>query len=207
MKKQLVSFLKAKELDGLCLGYANGHPGSGLGEKYATAIMNNALELYENFKDGDTIAFSLLHLLTEGIGADYIGDITAQIIKEQIYKYTEMQAKEMQIPTEIFKDLIIGKVFSLPVHPNPFKKRIPILFVPKSILSSLPVDANLEYVFNGYISDNDNIRNTTNFKNIHLKEYQQNALEILQEKENMIIYLRYSYSNIFNAKILINLFL
>ena len=162
MKKNLIKFLQAKELDGLCLGYAHGNPGIGLGKKYATAIMNNAIELYDNYEDGDETVFSLLHLLTEGIGADYIGDITSQIIKEQIYKYTEQQANDLNIPTEKFDNLIEDKTYNLPVHPQPFNKRIPIVFVPRNILSALPVDADMEDIFKGYLSDNDIIRDDVN---------------------------------------------
>lgn len=162
MKSNLTKELSAPDLEGLMLGYAGHNPGRGATGSYAKAIMDNAFEIYENY-DGDSTIFSLLNLLTEGIGADYIGDITSQIIRKQIYKFTEVVSKKMKIGTELF--IIEGEKYHLPIHPNPpIRKRIPILIVPNDILSQLPTDANFDYVFGGFLNDNDEIRSNVNTK-------------------------------------------
>jgi hypothetical protein len=162
MKENLAEDLSAPDLEGLMLGYAGHNPGRGATGSYTKAILNNAFEIYENY-DGDSTIFSLLNLLTEGIGADYIGDITSQIIRKQIYKFTENISKTMKISTELF--IIEGEKYQLPLHPDPpVKKRIPILIVPNDILSQLPTDANFDYVFGGFLNDNDKIRSNVNKK-------------------------------------------
>lgn len=162
MKSNLAKELSAPDLEGLMLGYAGHNPGRGATGTYAIAIMNNALEIYENY-DGDSTIFSLLNLLTEGIGADYIGDITSQIIRKQIYKFTEIVSKNLKIDTEPF--IIEGEKYKLPLHPNPpIRRRIPILIVPNDILSQLPTDANFDFVFGGFLNDNDEIRSNVNKK-------------------------------------------
>ena len=174
MKKNLAKDLSAPDLEGLMLGYASHNPGRGVTGTSAISIMNNAIELYENY-DGDSTIFSLLNLLTEGIGADYIGDITSQIIRKQIYQFTEEVAKDMGINTELFK--IEGIEYFLPVHPDPpLRKRIPILIVPNDILSQLPADANFDYVFENFINDNDVIRSDVNKKiGTIFKTYEEKA--------------------------------
>ena len=174
MKSNLINELSAPDLEGLMLGYAGHHPGRGATGSYAKAIMDNAFEIYENY-DGDSTIFSLLNLLTEGIGADYIGDITSQIIRRQIYRFTETVSKNLKINTEQF--FIEGEKYKLPVHPNPpVRKRIPILIVPNDILSQLPTDANFNYVFGGFLNENDEIRTNVNKKiAIIFSKYEEKA--------------------------------
>lgn len=171
MRKNLIKYLEAPDLDGLCLGYADGNPGRGVAGKNANLIMENAIELYEN--SSNPIVFSLLHLLTAGIGADYIGDITSQIIRKQIYEYTELSAKEIGLRTEEFE--LDSIKYMLPKHPSPPKKkrRTPILLVPMDILNPLPVEANFDAIFNGFLDDNELIRTGVN----------QNIAAILQNNE------------------------
>ena len=157
-KQNIVQELTAKEPVGLGLGYSKfGTNGQGVGSFNAEVLFKNALDIYKCVPDIGEEAFSLLNILSEGIGADYIGDITANIIWEELASFTEDIAKKLNIPTEPF--MIKENNFMLPKHPNSIKRKAyPVLFVPRNILSDLPKDADMNDVLGGYVDKNAKIR-------------------------------------------------
>lgn len=162
-RKTIINKLTAKEPAGLGLGYSKvGTNGQGVGKYNAKILFNNALDIYKCVPDIGEKAFSLLNILSEGIGADYIGDITANIILKELASFTENIAKKLNIPTKKFK--IKEKEFKLPIHPKSKQHKNYILFVPQDILSDLPTDASMENVFEGYIDRNEIIRTGVNEK-------------------------------------------
>ena len=167
--QNIVNKLIAKEPVGLGLGYSkSGTKGLGVGKHNAEILFKNALDIYTCVPDIGEEAFSLLNILSEGIGADYIGDITANIIWEELSQFTEIIAKKLNIPVESF--LIKEKRFMLPKHPNSTtRNKYPLILVPKDILSDLPKDVDMYDVLTGYADQNQKIRNDVNEK-IYISE-------------------------------------
>lgn len=164
MQKSIIKKLSAPEPNALCLGYSkNDNNGQGVGRVNAKLLFDNAVEIYTMLPTIGSTVFSLLGLLTEGIGADYIGDITANIIWKELCCFTENISEEMKINVREY--ILNDHKFYLPMHPNATEKNnFPILFVPKDILTDLPKDADFEYVFNGYTNENEGIRDGVNDK-------------------------------------------
>lgn len=194
-KKNLIKKLCHKEIVGLCLGYSDsGKSGSGIGPKAAERILDTAERLFSNNLDNPAI-FSLIPLLTVNIGPDFISDMTARIILPQLLNFTDEMATKLNIP--VFKtSKIKGKNYNLPKHP--FVKGY-ILLVPDDILNPLPLEVNLEDVFNGY-SPSDEIRYRVNedVANIlkihkkaqdrkkHLEKYLLNHKDIMNDLANYV---------------------
>lgn len=157
-KQNIIQKLTAKEPVGLGLGYSKSNTnGQGVGTCNAEILFKNALDIYKCVPEIGEEAFSLLNILSEGIGADYIGDITANIIYEELASFTENIAPKLNIPTESFS--INDNNFMLPRHPNSTKRRIyPVLLVPREILSDLPKEVDMESIFEGYVDKNQKIR-------------------------------------------------
>lgn len=157
-KQNIIHNLTAKEPVGLGLGYSKfGTNGQGVGSFNAEVLFKNALDIYKCVPDIGEEAFSLLNILSEGIGADYIGDITANIILKELASFTESIAKKIGLTTESFS--IKNSTFMLPKHPNSTKRNTyPILLVPRNILSDLPKDVDINDVLEGYVDKNAEIR-------------------------------------------------
>ncbi len=193
-KQNIIKKLTAKEPVGLGLGYSkSGTNGQGVGKYNAEILFKNALDIYKCVPNIGEEAFSLLNLLSEVIGADYIGDITANIIMYELVKFTESTAKKLNISTEKF--IMNGSEFMLPVHPNStIKKRYPVLLVPKDILSELPKDADMKDVLEGYADKNRQIRtdidekilNILKQEHIEKKDKQIQIFDILKEIPELI---------------------
>ena len=158
--KNLIREIKSTEKKGLCLGFANGNNrGRGIGPKLAAQILNNAKDIILTGID-NPIIFHSLFLLEEGIGPDFISDMTAKIIEKSLFEYTQKISKALSIPTHIW--YINNESYRLPKHP---KEETYINFVPLDILSQIPVDNDFETVIRGFISinpTNDEIRDNVN---------------------------------------------
>ncbi len=142
-KNNLIQKLQFKEINGLCLGYAfKNNKGRGIGKKIAKQILDRAIELIERGAKDSNI-FNILFLLEENIGADFISDMTANIIYEPLCKFTEDKSIRLNIPTKKFGN------FNLPEHPLENGK--PILLLPLDILSELPLEDDTKNVFNMFI--------------------------------------------------------
>lgn len=157
-RQNIIQKLTAKEPVGLGLGYSKSNTnGQGVGSSNAEVLFENALDIYKCVPDIGEEAFSLLNILSEGIGADYIGDITANIIWEELASFTEDVARKLNLPTEVF--CINDKNFMLPKHPNSTKRTVyPVFLAPREILSDLPKDVDMESVLEGYVDKNQKIR-------------------------------------------------
>lgn len=209
MQENMIRKLSAPEPNGLCLGYSKKDTnGQGVGKTNAKLLFDNAVEIYTILPKIGSAVFSLLGLLTEGIGADYIGDITANIICKELYRFTEDISKEMKI--NVRKYILKDNVFYLPMHPNATEKyNFPILFVPKDILTDLPKDADFEYVFSGYVNENEEIRDGVNDKisdilksNFKKAEKQKEILKLIKENgekiEDFMRYLKSVNGKVYN---------
>ena len=127
------------------LGYTtHGTKGSGSGRGYAKKI-----------RDGITVAIAAgldkpehieeIGILCEGIGADRISDIVANVLKPRFVEYTQEVAHRHSIQMQLFNidhyemDFdyyrAVNKRVNLPATPN----GEPIILVPERILSTLPI--------------------------------------------------------------------
>ncbi len=123
------------ELKSLHLGYSvKGKPGRGIGKVLAQEIAETAFEI---IKAGikDPAIFKLVGIFQEGIGADFISDMTACIIKDDIIEYTQRVAKSLFIKTIAYHHN--EKIYELPYSERMNKIRLE-LFVPKGLLRDLP---------------------------------------------------------------------
>lgn len=127
--------LHFKEIDLIGLGYSvSSTSGNAIGNIHARTLINTSKELIDAGITDPTI-FELLGLFEEGIGADRISDATALIISEHLIKYSARITRNLNIKNMV-KLKFSNSEYSIPR--NAITKK-PIIFVPKDILSPLPV--------------------------------------------------------------------
>lgn len=168
--KKARSLLLFPEVGELCLGYTRGGTrGSGSGRGFSNQIYNS---MWEMIKRGikDIRHFEELGIFNEGIGADRISDMTANLIKSQLILYTQKVCKTYNIQTTYKKvrnsnfDHENGRWFSekvkLPINPI---NRHPIILVPESFLDYLP-EINSEDFWDYLVSfENERLRSDLNY--------------------------------------------
>lgn len=179
-QEDLISKFFAKGIPYLCLGYSSsGERDSGIGHEGAKRIFKKAEKLFSLSIDKNPAIFSVVYMLTEKIGPDYISDMTAQIIIDEIKEFTQTMAPKLGLKTSKFKK----EKYELPIHPY-LKK--PILLLPEDILNLLPIDVDIEDIYNGY-HPNGTIRRKVNeyiadiFKDYQIKRNKKNLQEILTD--------------------------
>lgn len=120
------------EVRGLCIGYSSvGTSGSGIGVGLRDRILDTAKLIIDAGKS-DPELFELVGLFEENFGPDRISDMTANIIQNDILRYS------LNIYAKILPSDWSGEVDKLSKLPkNPFTKE-PILLIPKEILRDLP---------------------------------------------------------------------
>jgi len=167
-RHNLIRKLKAKGIPGLCLGYSNsGNKDNGIGNKNASRILDKAEELFSLNIEENPAIFSVVYMLTEKIGPDYISDMTAQIILDEIREFTQEIAPKLGLPVQSFSK------YKLPKHP--YIKQ-PVLLLPEDILNLLPIDVDIKDVYSGY-HPNEEIRDRVN-------EYIGNIFRDYNKKKN-----------------------
>lgn len=182
IKKNIIEKLKFKEIKGLCLGYSNkDNKGRGIGKSIAEQIFNQAEFLIS--KDNDESIFDVIFLLEEGIGPDFISDMTANIIQDVLVKFTEEISIKLKIKTENFGE------YRLPKHP--FENTY-VLFVPLDILSVLPFEKDTKNLLKKfcYFSNSSIIKNSVNLEisNIISESNSKVSKKILNASLRNIIY-------------------
>jgi len=138
------------------LGVSEGKYGAGPGKNFSKACINALIKLASRgYKELDN--FEKIQIFSSGIGADGISDTTANILKEELIKYTQEVCQEFDIPSSPcavekaifdFEDRrwYHGKP-DLPV--NPFLDNKGIILVPKEFLCAIHAinsDGFSEYV-------------------------------------------------------------
>lgn len=182
----LIRKLKAKGIPGLCLGYSSsGNKDNGIGNKNASKILDRAEELFSLDIDENPGIFSVVYMLTEKIGPDYISDMTAQIILDEIKEFTQEIAPKLGLPIQNFSK------YKLPKHPYMEES---VLLLPEDILNLLPIDVDMKDVYMGY-RPNEEIRDKVNeyisdiFKDYHKKkrkDVQNNLTKFFKENTNVL---------------------
>lgn len=156
--QKLQKMLEFREPKELCLGFTQyGSSGSGIGKDFSEKIRNAMVELLELGLEEFGEYLSPFEMFVEGIGADRIGDIMGNLMKEDLIKYTQKICKKRNIPMKKFMidniryDNNLGWIrnkVDLPFKPHNKK---PIILVPKDFLitittSHLDREDFLEYI-------------------------------------------------------------
>lgn len=131
-----------RELRGVSIGYGNSSgDGSGVGFKLGAKLISRAKEIIDmGIKDPEI--FELIGLFEEDFGADRISDMAIRIIKDDIFSYTQRIAKELKIK-KVTNIKVSGKGYTIPLD---LSRRRPIFFLPKDLLSPLPVALSWEEI-------------------------------------------------------------
>ncbi len=114
------------------LGYSKGSThGRGINGALSIQLANSAIEIINaGLKDPEV--FALLPLFEDNIGADRISDMTIFILYEYFLRYTHRIASELCVET--YKVEYNKSLYYLPEY-----KDRPIIFIPMSILTDLPM--------------------------------------------------------------------
>lgn len=164
--RKAVDSLQFPEVEELCLGYTGaGTTGSGSGRLLAGLV---AQALWEAIQSGlkEITHFEEVCILSEGIGADRISDITANLIRYRLAAYTNDICMHHKIPTD--KIRYRHGIYNIseerwePIEvelPRNLYNGKPILLVPRRYLRDLPTvnpDDFWEYC---YSNENQTLRN------------------------------------------------
>ncbi len=147
IKRRALSMLSFPEVPELCLGYSSqSTKGSGTGITFSH-LFYEAITEYINMglKTEDINQLEIINIFVDGIGRDRISDITANLLKPQLVKYTQEICRKHRIP---LKKLPIENIkldqtsFSWQggyeeLPQNPVSGRA-VLLVPKHFLRRLP---------------------------------------------------------------------
>lgn len=131
--KQALQMFDFSEVNGICLGYAEGSTGTGFSGELASQVMSTAYDIVKAGID-DPEFFELLPLFQEKVGADRLSDMIATLILDDIKTYTKRINHELGINHTQYKDIAFNKDFLV----NPYKND-DLLLVPVDILHKLPV--------------------------------------------------------------------
>ncbi len=134
--------LRLREIRGIGIGYGSkSDDGSAIGRGLASRLATTAEDLIA-MGITDPVIFEVMGLFEEDFGADRLSDSLINLLREDVYKYTNRIAGLLKIPMT-FSVQINGKSLLLPMHPLGGK---PLLFLPKEILRSIPVATSFEEI-------------------------------------------------------------
>ena len=155
--RQALGLLIFPEVDEICLGFSQGTTkGLGSGNVYAKLI---AEAIWNSINAGvkQISHFEELSIFNEGIGADRISDMTANLFKSELIKYTQEICQKYNIAT-VTKQ-VENTSYSLDYNrwnhsrvalPYNLYTKNPIILIPVEFLSPLPVinhDDFIDYVY------------------------------------------------------------
>ncbi|MFZ2707352.1 MAG: hypothetical protein WAY88_04450, partial [Minisyncoccia bacterium] len=138
---EAVARLAVRELRSLSIGYGGTDRGQAISKKLATKILLSMSDVMVLGLDDEELV-EVLALFIDGFGPDSISDLTASIMHIELCGFTERISKKIGIKTS--KTWVISRYFDLP--PHPFNSKYPIIFVPLSIVSPLPVASSWEEI-------------------------------------------------------------
>jgi hypothetical protein len=146
------------EVRGLCIGYSAGSTaGRGMGSQKRARLLETTRRIIRAGVADPTI-FELAGIFEEGVGPDLISDMVAKIIMKDLIAYTQRVCSDLGLPMEPLRVSSSHPQEDLPKNPL---NDLPIILVPKEILSELPVaDSFLEI---GWVSSfNEELREELN---------------------------------------------
>lgn len=151
---RLIDFPEVNEIG---FGYSEGRiRGSGLGEQINSLLTNLLIEC-EPLQDRGLKHIEELQLISIGVGADRVSDITANILKQYLIEYTQRQAEVWGIPLSSTMPIRhafdfaswdwVDGYYDLPRNPL---SGGPLLLVPRRMVRLLPWINYPDYVSNDY---------------------------------------------------------
>lgn len=192
--RRAVNLLLFPEAEEFCIGYASQTTkGAGSGRGFAKII---ARALWEAVRSGlkEIRHFEEVGILSEGIGADRISDITATILKHRFAKYTNRICRDYNISLKKFtyskgkydpKFKRWGKlIVEVPVNPYNYK---PVLLAPSQFLRDLPTISADDFWDYCWMHENQALRDdysadiTSSVDKKTIIEFAQNHPEIRQK--------------------------
>ena len=133
--KEAERLLRFREIKGFNLGYGGeGSHGSGMGPKLRKLLLTAAHEIVSK-GIRDPVIFELVGLFQEGIGCDRISDMACRILYDSFLNYTSRIFEACGVTK--YKVQRDGRTLFIP--PNPYRRKEPVLLVPKDILRDLPI--------------------------------------------------------------------
>ncbi len=154
--KKADKLLTFKELTGTCFGYSeHGTSGNSIGSVLRKTILYTIRDLIAAGETDPSI-FELLGVFQEGVGADRISDMLTFILSEEIYLFTDRVLKEFDLTKTTVE--YNGKFYNSCLNPHNNK---PILLVPSSLLSPLPVANSFDDI-DLICMENERVRQTVN---------------------------------------------
>jgi hypothetical protein len=135
--RQAERLMTYREPKGLCIGYSSENTsGSGIGSDIRNRMIDTAKQIVDA-GIRDPRIFELMGLLEEGVGADRISDMIANMIADDLHRYSQRIYQSLDVPRNRLRTFMTGNTtYRLPK--NPFNRQ-PIILIPRSILRDLPV--------------------------------------------------------------------
>ena len=175
---QALRLFKFSEVNNLCLGYAVGTKGSGLGFKLSRQVMSTAFDIVKAGVE-DPELFELLPLFQKHVGADRLSDMIATLILDDIEQYTSRINKELNISKSNLPEYTFDAQGFLI---NPYRRNR-LLLVPLDILHTLPVAESWEDI-DSVVSQNCALRDEINLdiEKVWMAYTKQERKEYLREE-------------------------
>lgn len=177
--RKLQNMLIFPEINEIGLGYSGSNSGAGASKHFRDQMI---AAIYYSIKCGlkEYRHFEEVGIFQEGIGCDRISDITCNILKTNIIKYTQNICKQLDIPRAPVRMRHIDFDFAqlrwidgtVKLPYNKYKNR-GILLVPERFVNELPTinaDDFKDYI---WVAKNETLRNDLNYaikKDIDKKE-------------------------------------
>ena len=185
--------LKFPEVKWTCLGYGSQSvSGRGSGTELTSRILHTAKEIIDLGVD-DPDLFVVMALFEEGFGADRICDMTANVLIQDLVKFSARILQTIGVKTEHQEFDHNGKKIRAHLTTNPYlKEPNPIILVPTDILRHLPIAIDRSEIADA-ASFNEVLRRTTN-KDI-AQIWTENTLKNKRKLRNWVL----SQTNAFEA--------
>jgi len=158
LKRTTLEMLSFPEVFELCLGYSSRSvKGSGAGKGFANLLYESITSYLEMGMHVEEVnQLEIMSIFVRGLGCDRISDITANLLKPYLIKYTQEIAKRHKIE---MKKLPLNKIkynsklskweSGYVVLPENTSNGAPVLLVPKYFLRKLPTINDIEFI--GYL--------------------------------------------------------
>jgi len=169
--RRALALLLFPEVDEICLGFSKDTTkGQGSGHGFSKLIAN---AIWISIQAGvkQITHFEELSIFNEGIGADRISDMTANLLKPELIAYTQQICRKFDVG--VYRQQIRNSVYNEDLHhwsdtrvALPYNKYIrrPILLVPEEFLSALPAINHEDYLDYVYEQENQIIRENLSYR-------------------------------------------
>lgn len=142
-------------LNEINLGHSKTGIDAGFGNSLVSQVINDAFDIVKKGSKQPEI-FHLVGLFEENVASDRLSDMIANIMRDDIIKYTKRINTELKINSETYPEL----EFKNGILINPYKK-CELLYVPIELLHEIPI-AKCWSDIDRVVAENEAIRNEIN---------------------------------------------